>query len=114
MTEWGRARYITPGVVINGELLSTDLVEINLMIRILLGSSYFDDWQSEETVRLARPARQPGRQAPSVEQDDDPKPQKRDFDGQVQLGRLAAHVRQAQRHATSAATPAAARSRASG
>ena len=44
MTEWGRKRYITPGVVIGGELISTDLVEINLMIRILLGRSYFDDW----------------------------------------------------------------------
>ena len=37
MTEWGRKRYITPGVAIDGELISTDLVEINLMIRILLG-----------------------------------------------------------------------------
>jgi hydrogenase large subunit len=44
MTEWGRKRYITPGVVLKGELITTDLVEINLMIRILLGSSYFDDW----------------------------------------------------------------------
>ena len=29
MTDWGRKRYITPGVVIGGELISTDLVEIN-------------------------------------------------------------------------------------
>src|SRR5205814_1573646 len=29
MTDWGRHRYITPGVAINGELISTDLVEIN-------------------------------------------------------------------------------------
>jgi hydrogenase large subunit len=36
MTDWGRKRFITPGVVINGELLTTDLVEINLGIRILL------------------------------------------------------------------------------
>ena len=32
-----------------GELITTDLVEINLAIRILLGSSYFDDWTNEET-----------------------------------------------------------------
>ena len=38
MTEWGRKRYITPGIAINGELVTTDLVEINLMIRILLGA----------------------------------------------------------------------------
>ena len=70
MTEWGRKRYITPGVVLNGELITTDLVEINLMIRILLGSSYFDDWDERGDVRHAGSARQPGRQAPSVEQGD--------------------------------------------
>src|SRR5215475_14033479 len=49
MTEWGRRRFITPGIAINGELVTTDLVEINLMIRILLGSSFFEDWENEET-----------------------------------------------------------------
>ena len=37
MTDWGRKRFVTPGIAINGELVTTDLVEINLMIRILLG-----------------------------------------------------------------------------
>ncbi len=54
MTEWGRKRYITPGVAINGELISTDLVEINLMIRILLGSSYFDSLGERAHVRRPR------------------------------------------------------------
>ena len=49
MNEWGNKRYITPGVAFGGELITTDLVEINLMIRILLGSSYFDDWTESET-----------------------------------------------------------------
>ena len=49
MTEWGRRRFVTPGLVFKGELITTDLVEINLAIRILLGSSYFDDWTNEET-----------------------------------------------------------------
>ena len=49
MTDWGRRRFVTPGLVFNGELITTDLVEINLAIRILLGSSYFDDWAGEET-----------------------------------------------------------------
>src|ERR1700704_1868665 len=49
MTDWGRRRYITPGLVFKGELVTTDLIEINLAMRILLGSSYFDDWSSEET-----------------------------------------------------------------
>ena len=54
MTEWGRRRFVTPGVAINGELVTTDLVEINLMIRILLGSSYFDDWAERADVRRPR------------------------------------------------------------
>jgi len=49
MTRWGRSMYVTPGVVVDGELVTTDLVEINLGIRILLGNSYYDDWQNEET-----------------------------------------------------------------
>ena len=58
MTDWGRKRFITPGLVFKGELITTDLVEINLAMRILLGHSYFDDWdgspsRSSRTIRLA-------------------------------------------------------------
>src|SRR3979411_2477053 len=50
MTKWGRAMYVTPGVVVDGKLVTPDLVDIKLNIRILLGSSYYDDWQSAEPV----------------------------------------------------------------
>ncbi|CAN5444178.1 nickel-dependent hydrogenase large subunit [soil metagenome] len=80
MTEWGRHRYVTPGVVFDGELVSTDLVEINLMIRILLGSSYFEDWADTQPKfvdkdPLGNPvdARHPWNKVTL------PKPQKRDF-----------------------------------
>ena len=72
MTDWGNRRFITPGIAINGELVTTDLVEINVMIRILLGSSYFDSWENEQHVGHGGPAREPDRQEPPVEQDDDP------------------------------------------
>src|SRR6266566_4652327 len=49
MDEWGRAMFVTPGVVVDGELVTTSLVDINLGIRILLGSSYYEDWQNERT-----------------------------------------------------------------
>src|SRR5215210_7779258 len=39
MDEWGKAMFVTPGVVVDGELVTTNLVDINLGIRILLGSS---------------------------------------------------------------------------
>ena len=39
MTHWGRKMFVTPGVVVDGELVTTDLVDINLNIRILLGAA---------------------------------------------------------------------------
>ena len=56
MAEWGRAMFVTPGIVVDGELVTTDLVEINLGIRILLGSSFYDDWEERRDVRQ-RPIR---------------------------------------------------------
>ena len=49
MTHWGRKMFVTPGVVVDGKLVTNDLVEIILGIRILLGSSYSEDWPNEET-----------------------------------------------------------------
>ena len=48
MTNWGRAMYVTPGVVVDGKLVTTDLVDINLQMRILLGHSYYDGWDNQE------------------------------------------------------------------
>jgi hydrogenase large subunit len=79
MTEWGRQRFVTPGVVINGELVTTDLVEINLMIRILLGSSYFDGWEGEETFVKEDPLGNPVSQDHPWNKTTLPKPQARDF-----------------------------------
>ena len=79
MTEWGRKRYITPGVAIGGELISTDLVEINLMIRILLGSSYFDSWENEPTFVTKDPLGNPVDKNHPWNKVTLPRPQKRDF-----------------------------------
>ena len=49
MDDWGNEMFVTPGVVVDGELVTTNLVDINLGIRILLGSSYYEDWTGEET-----------------------------------------------------------------
>ena len=79
MTEWGRKRYVTPGVVLKGELITTDLVEINLMMRILLGSSYFDDWTDEETFVTQDPLGNPVDKRHPWNKVTLPKPQKRDW-----------------------------------
>ena len=81
MTRWGRAMYVTPGVVIDGELVTTDLVEINLGIRILLGSSYYDDWQGEETFVTHDPLGNPVDKRHPWNQTTIPRPQKRDLEG---------------------------------
>ena len=59
--------FVTPGVVVDGKLVTNDLVDINLGIRILLGSSYYDDWEDQEMFVTQGPARQPGRPAAPVE-----------------------------------------------
>jgi len=81
MTKWGRAMYVTPGIVVDGELITTDLVEINLGIRILLGSSYYEDWVSEETFVKKDPLGNPVDQRHPWNQTTIPKPQKRDLKG---------------------------------
>jgi hydrogenase large subunit len=81
MTEWGRAMYVTPGVVVDGELVTNDLVDINLNIRILLGHSYYDDWDSGETFVREDPLGNPVDQRHPWNQTTIPRPQKRDFKG---------------------------------
>src|SRR3954451_4161917 len=81
MTNWGRAMYVTPGVVVDGELVTTDLVDINLNIRILLGSSYYDDWQDGEIFVRQDPLGNPVDRRHPWNQTTTPRPQKRDFTG---------------------------------
>jgi hydrogenase large subunit len=81
MTEWGRAMYVTPGVVVDDKLVSTDLVDINLNIRILLGSSYYDGWEHSEKFVRNDPLGNPVDQNHPWNQTTIPRPQKRDFSG---------------------------------
>ena len=79
MEKWGRAMFVTPGVIVDGELVTTSLVDINLGIRILLGSSYYDDWQNERTFVDRDPLGNPVDKRHPWNQTTIPKPQKRDF-----------------------------------
>jgi len=81
MTEWGRAMYVTPGVVVDDKLVTTDLVDINLNIRILLGSSYYDGWENGEKFVKNDPLGNPVDQNHPWNQTTIPRPQKRDFAG---------------------------------
>jgi hydrogenase large subunit len=81
MSNWGDAMFVTPGVVVDGKLVTHDLVKINLGIRILLGHSYYDDWANEETFVKQDPLGNPVDQRHPWNQTTIPRPQKRDFEG---------------------------------
>ena len=79
MNEWGKAMYVTPGVVVDGKLVTTNLVDINLGMRILLGSSYYQDWVNEEPFVTRDPLGNPVDMRHPWNQTTLPAPGKRDF-----------------------------------
>jgi hydrogenase large subunit len=81
MSEWGRAMYVTPSVIVDNQVVTNDLVKINLGIRILLGSSYYEDWEEGETFVSRDPLGNPVDKRHPWNQTTIPKPQKRDFEG---------------------------------
>jgi hydrogenase large subunit len=82
MDKWGRAMYVTPSVIVDGKVVTNSLVDINLGIRILLGSSYYDDWQNNGEIFVTRdPLGNPVDKRHPWNQTTIPKPQKRDFTG---------------------------------
>jgi hydrogenase large subunit len=81
MGEWGKAMYVTPGVIVDGKAVTHDLIDINLNIRILLGSSYYDDCDDCEMFVDRDPIGNPVDRRHPWNQTTIPKPQKRDLDG---------------------------------
>src|ERR1044071_5475864 len=80
MDAWGNKMFVTPGIVVDGKLVTTNLVDINLGIRILLGSSYYDGWENEEMFVKNDPLGNPVDRNHPWNQTTIPRPQKRDFD----------------------------------
>jgi len=81
MAHWGRHMHVTPGVIVDGKLVTNSLVDINLGMRILLGSSFYQDWDQGETFVKTDPLGNPVDQRHPWNQTTSPKPQKRDFKG---------------------------------
>ena len=79
MNRWGNAMYVTPGIVVDGQIVTTNLVDINLGLRILLGSSFYDDWVNEEPFVTRDPLGNPVDMRHPWNQTTLPVPQKRDF-----------------------------------
>ncbi len=81
MGEWGKAMYVTPGIIVDGKAVTHDLIDINLGIRILLGSSFYDDWDDGEIFVDRDPIGNPIDRKHPWNQTTTPRPQKRDFHG---------------------------------
>jgi hydrogenase large subunit len=81
MSDWGRAMFVTPGIIVDGKLVTNDLMDINLGLRILLGSSFYEDWQNEETFVKRDPLGNTIDKRHPWNQTTLPRPQKRDFQG---------------------------------
>ncbi|MET9294121.1 nickel-dependent hydrogenase large subunit [Streptomyces sp. NPDC003077] len=79
MSAWGRRAFITPGIVVDGRLVTNDLVDINLGIRVLLGSSFYEDWQDREPFVTEDPLGNPVDRRHPWNQHTIPRPQRRDF-----------------------------------
>ena len=79
MSDWGRAMYVTPSVIVDGKIVTNDLVKINLGIRILLGSSFYEGWDDAEKFVEKDPLGNPVDQLHPWNQTTFPRPQKRDF-----------------------------------
>lgn len=48
MRDWGVKRKVSPGVIIDGELVTNNLVEIHLGVQEFVSSSFYDEWEGGE------------------------------------------------------------------
>lgn len=81
MSQWGKRMFVTPGVIVDGELVTNELVDINLGMRILLGSSYYEDWEDKEVFVSRDPLGNPVDKRHPWNQTTTPQPRRRDFKG---------------------------------
>ena len=44
MADWSRKRKVSPGVIIDGELVTQDMIEVNVGIQEMVERSYYDEW----------------------------------------------------------------------
>ena len=93
MADWGRRMFVTPGVIVDGKLVTNNLVDINLGIRILLGSSYYEDWAGMEKFVERDPLGNPVDERHPWNQHTIPAAAEARLRRQVQLGHVAALVR---------------------
>jgi hydrogenase large subunit len=80
MEQWGRKMFVTPGIVVDGKLVTTSLLDINLGLRILLGHSFYRDWEDQEMFVNKDPLGNTVDRRHPWNQHTIPAPEKRNFD----------------------------------
>jgi hydrogenase large subunit len=80
MEQWGRKMFVTPGIVVDGKLVTTSLLDINLGLRILLGHSFYRDWEDQEMFVTEDPLGNKVDRRHPWNQHTIPAPEKRNFD----------------------------------
>jgi hydrogenase large subunit len=80
MADWGKKMFVTPGIIVDGKLVTNNLVDINLGIRILLGSSYYENWTDKDKFVTQDPLGNPVDIHHPWNQHTIPKPGKRNFE----------------------------------
>ena len=93
MSDWGRRMFVTPGVIVDGRLVTDNLVDINLGHPHPAGQLLLRGLAGPGALRHARPAGQPGRHAAPVEPAHHPAPAEARLQRQVQLGHVTPLVR---------------------
>ncbi|GAB3316713.1 MULTISPECIES: nickel-dependent hydrogenase large subunit [Haloplanus] len=57
--EWGNARLATPGVIVDGELVTTNLTELDMGMEEFVDHAYYEDWTDEAVPFETSPAGDP-------------------------------------------------------
>ena len=89
---WGDRRWATPGVIVDGELVTTDLHKLNMGVEEFVEHSYYEEWAgSGQRQRFPTdPAGQPALALSPVEQGDQAAAARAELEGEVHLGHGAA------------------------
>ncbi len=97
MSDWGRKMFVTPGVIVDGNLVTTDLVDDQPRHAHSGRQFVLRRLAESRDLRDARSAGQPRRSAASLEPDDDAQTAESRLLRQVHLGHVASLARRADR-----------------
>ncbi|MGI8937575.1 MAG: nickel-dependent hydrogenase large subunit [Iamia sp.] len=79
MNTWGEARWASPGIIMDGELVTTRLTDINMGFEEFVDHSYYEDWTSSDSRFPTDPLGNPLSPNHPWNKTTTPRPQGKDF-----------------------------------